>query len=245
MNTPLLFLRSLLFYIGYVIVTIILSFASLLLVWVFPDSRRHICHQLWCSLMLGWFRRCCGVTYDIEGLTNIPDEPVVVLANHQSEWETLFVYRYLAPICPILKKELISIPVYGWAMRLLKPIAIDRSKRHEAGRSIQTQGLDRLRSGRSVFIFPEGTRSQAGQVGRFSRSGAKLAIAAGVPILPIAHNAGHCWPARRFLKYPGTISVIVGKPLSTIDTDATTITAEVDQWIRQHIVAKSIGDSGH
>ncbi|MEZ5489942.1 MAG: lysophospholipid acyltransferase family protein [Gammaproteobacteria bacterium] len=230
-----LFMRSLCFYAGYIVVTVILSFASLLLVWLFPDSKRHLFHKLWCSLMLGWLRFSCGITYRIEGLDNIPDEPVVVLANHQSEWETMFVYRHLAPICPILKKELLAIPVYGWAMRLVKPIAIDRSKLHEASRSILTQGRDRLEGGRSVFIFPEGTRALPGKIKKYSRSGAKLAIAAGVRILPIAHDSGHCWPAHRFLKLPGTIHVYIGMPLSTRNADSSGLTAQVEQWTRQHI----------
>lgn len=238
MITLFLILRSLIFYLGYVIVTVVLALASFLLVWFFPDSQRHLLHKLWCTTILKWCRLCCGIHYHVQGLENITGNPVVVLANHQSEWETMFIYRYLAPVCPILKKELIEIPVYGWAMRLVKPIAIDRSKLHEAGKSILKQGRQRLESGRSVMIFPEGTRTTPGGVKKFSRSGARLAIEAGVPILPIAHNSGQCWP-RQFIKYPGTIHVNIGQPLPTNEQDATLLTNQVEDWIRQHVVDQS------
>ena len=236
MKKAILFLRSLIFYIGYVLVTLVIAFACLISFWLFPDSKRHLFNKFWCSIVLTWCQLTCGIRYKINGLENLPDRPVVVLSNHQSEWETMFLYRYLAPVSPILKKELLSIPVYGWAMRLVKPIAIDRNRRHSAGKSILKQGKQRLLSARSVMIFPEGTRTDAGKVGKFSRGGAKLAIAADVPILPIAHNAGLFWPGRRFLKYPGIIQVHVGAPVEARDRDASELTAEIESWIRQHVV---------
>lgn len=234
MKNALLFFRSLIFYIGYVIITLLLSFFCVFFIWILPDSRRHFFSKLWCSAVLSWCQLTCGIRYKIHGLENIPNEPVVALSNHQSEWETMFLYRYLAPVSPILKKELLAIPVYGWAMRLVKPIAIDRSRRHKAGKSILKQGCQRLSSNRSVMIFPEGTRAEAGKVGKFSRSGAKLAKAANVPLLPIAHNAGHFWPVHRFLKYPGTIQVHIGKPRDSSSKDAFQLTEEIESWVRQH-----------
>lgn len=240
MEKIILFLRSLLFYAGYSVVTILLSIVFFLFVPFVPESRRHLFSVFWCRLVLFWLRLSCGVRYKVKGLENIPEEPVVVLANHQSEWETMFLYRYLAPICPILKKELLSIPFYGWALRVFKPIAIDRSKPGEAGKSILRQGTARLRDGHSVIIFPEGTRTRTDQVKKFSQGGAKLAIVAGVPILPIAHNSGHFWPAHGFIKYPGTISVFIGAPMDGRDSTASALTEQAESWIRQHIVG--LGD---
>ncbi len=236
MKQALLFLRSLIFYVGYVLVTLIIAPLLLVLFWLFPRSKRHLFGTLWCGIILQWSRLVCGIRFQVYGKENIPDHPVVVLANHQSEWETVFIYRYLAPVSPILKKELLSIPVYGWAMRLINPIAIDRSRRHNAGRSILDQGRQRLDSGYSVMIFPEGTRADDGKVGNFSRGGAKLALATKAAVLPIAHNAGHFWPARRFLKFPGNIEVHIGSPIQTANREASELTAEVEAWIRQHVV---------
>ena len=127
------------------------------------------------------------------------------------------------------------IPFWGWALRLLKPIAIDRSKPREAGKSLLLQGVDRIAAGNSVIVFPEGTRVQFGTVKRFSRGAAKLAVAAKTPIIPIAHNAGYCWPARKFIKRPGLITVVIGKGVSTASGDASQLTAEVENWIRETV----------
>ena len=127
------------------------------------------------------------------------------------------------------------IPFWGWALRLQKPIAIDRSQPREAAKSLLTQGVARIQEGISVFVFPEGTRSKAGNVRRFSRGGAKLAVAAGAPIVPVAHNAGDCWPARAFLKYPGTITVVIGEPVTTDDKSANELTEQIEYWIRRQL----------
>jgi 1-acyl-sn-glycerol-3-phosphate acyltransferase len=235
MQKAILILRSLLFYLGYYLGTIIISLVCFLVVWFIPKPKRYLFNVGWCHFILTWLRITCGVKHQVHGLENIPNNPVVVLSNHQSEWETIFLYTYLAPICPILKKELLNIPFWGWALRLQQPIAIDRSKPHEAGKSILTQGLARIQDGLSVIIFPEGTRTHVDRIKKFSRGGAKLAIAAKAPILPVAHNAGHCWPPHRILKFPGTIRVFIGKQIDTAETDASVLTDLTEKWIRQQL----------
>lgn len=232
-NAAVLALRSVLFYLGYFLGTIVLATLSIVLGWFVPRHRRYRFHLIWCQFMLTWFRWTVGVRYDIRGLEHLPGRPVVVLANHQSEWETIFLYAILAPVCPILKQELLRIPIWGWAMRMTEPIAINRSKRHEASKSILTQGVARLKQGMTVVIFPEGTRVPAGSIKGFSRGGAKLAMAAQVPILPVAHNAGHCWPPRRFLKFPGTVQLVIGEAIDTQGRTALALTEEVEGWIRK------------
>ena len=117
-------------------------------------------------------------------------------------------------------------------MWLQDPIAIDRSKPREAVKSLLTQGVDRIKNGKSVIVFPEGSRSPAGLIKRFSRGGAKLAIAAGVPIVPISHNAGDCWPPREFIKRPGFIRVTIGEAIGTTGRSASDLTDEAENWIR-------------
>jgi len=235
MLTSVLFLRSLLFYLGYYLGTIFISLVCFVVVWFIPKPKRYLFNLGWCRFILLWLKITCGVKHKIHGLENVPNRPVVVLSNHQSEWETIFLYTYLAPICPILKKELLNIPFWGWALRLQQPIAIDRSKPHKAGKSILTQGSQRIGDGLSVIIFPEGTRIPVGKIKRFSRGGAKLAMAAKVPILPVAHNAGHCWPPHRILKFPGTIDVCIGKSIDTTGGNASELTDITETWIRQQI----------
>ena len=227
--------RSFFFYVGYYSGTVFLSIFFILFFPVLPPKGRHLFAGIWCGFVLGWLRLCCGVRYVIHGLENLPDTPAIILANHQSSWETILFYKLVFPVSPILKKELIDIPFWGWSMRLLKPIAIDRSKPREAGRSLLTQGVDRIQNGNSVIVFPEGSRSKYGSVKRFSRGGAKLAIAANTDIIPIAHNAGYCWPAREFIKRPGVVTVVIGKRMKLGERDASELTVDVENWIRKRV----------
>ncbi|NQV70622.1 MAG: 1-acyl-sn-glycerol-3-phosphate acyltransferase [Pseudohongiella sp.] len=228
-------IRSTFFYLGFYPGTVVIPTLFILLFPLLPPRGRYFFASMWCGFILYWLRLCCGVRYQVQGLENLPDTPTVIVANHQSSWETILFYKLIFPVSPILKKELMRIPFWGWALRLLKPIAIDRSKPREAGKSLLLQGVDRIAAGNSVIVFPEGTRVQYGTVKRFSRGAAKLAVAAKTPIIPIAHNAGYCWPARKFIKRPGLITVVIGKSVSTASGDASQLTVEVESWVRETV----------
>jgi 1-acyl-sn-glycerol-3-phosphate acyltransferase len=138
----------------------------------------------------------------------------------------------LRPVSTILKRELLRIPFFGWGLAMVAPIAIDRDNPREALRQVMQQGKERLAAGMNVLVYPEGTRVAPGDAPvKFNRSGAALAVAAEVPLVPICHNAGHCWPAHRLIKYPGTITVVFGPPLITQGRDAKAITEEVTEWM--------------
>jgi 1-acyl-sn-glycerol-3-phosphate acyltransferase len=229
------YFRSVLFYAGYFVATVLTAIICMIIFWFIPLKKRFVVYSLWCRFVLFWLRVVCGVRYRIEGLENIPQHPVVVLSTHQSAWETIFLYYAVSPVCPILKKELLSIPFWGWAMRLQKPIAIDRSKPREAGRTLLVEGKKRLEEGLSVVIFPEGTRSAAGEVKAFSRGGAKLAVSAGIPVLPVIHNAGDCWPAHTILKKPGTIHVRFGSLVPVEGRDSTEVTDAFTAWVQSNM----------
>ncbi len=226
--------RSALFSVGYAFLTFIISTLVILLFWMLPPKGRFYLYALWCKLVVWWLRITCGISYEIMGLENIPAKPVIALSNHQSTWETVFLYQLLTPVCPILKKELLSIPFWGWALRLQKPIAIDRSKPREAGKSLLLQGADRLSQGISILVFPEGTRAPAGKLGKFSRGGAQLATATETDILPILHNAGNCWPARQGNKSPGKITVVIGRPIASGGKHSKELAAEFQEWIEEN-----------
>ncbi len=229
------FIRSTFFYLGYYVVTVFTSLLFIILFPLLPERGRYIFSFCWCSFILGWLRICCGVRYQIIGKENLPADPHVIIANHQSEWETIYFYKMVFPVSPILKKELLKIPFWGWAMRLQKPIAIDRSKPREASKSLMLQGVARLKEGRRIFVFPEGTRSKYGSIKRFSRGGAKLAIKAGVPVVPIAHNAGYCWPPKKYIKRAGLITVVIGSPVPTEGAAADILTNQLEAWIRETV----------
>ena len=224
-------IRSVLFSIGYAGLTFVIALLIILVFRVFPARRRFYLYALWCRLVLVWLRLTCGIRYQVEGQENIPDHPVIVLSNHQSTWETIFLYQLFTPACPILKKELLDIPFWGWALRLQQPIAIDRSKPREAGKSLLTQGAVRLEEGLSILVFPEGTRSPAGTLGKFSRGGAQLAAATETDVVPVLHNAGSFWPAGTSRKSPGVIKVIIGKPINAVGKHPKELAAEFECWV--------------
>jgi 1-acyl-sn-glycerol-3-phosphate acyltransferase len=228
----LMSLRSALFYLGYASSLVVVASACVLVGWALPIRARYRLAMLWNHFVVWWVGVSCGVGYRISGTENVPAQPFVVLANHQSPWETLFLYDYFQPICAILKRELLWIPFFGWALAVLRPIAIDRSKGRSARNSLLTEGPKRLEAGLSVLVFPEGTRIEVGQEKKYLTGGADLAIKAGALILPVAHNAGLFWPARKFAKRPGTIDVIVGKPIPAAGREARELTAEVEATIR-------------
>ena len=227
--------RSVLFYIGYVGSLVVHATLSVLLGVFMPIMTRFRFFLLWNRFIMWWLKVTCGVKVRVQGMENYPGAPLVILSNHQSTWETLYLIFHFMPVSAILKAELLNIPFFGWGLRMLQPIAIDRSKKREAHSAVFSQGRARLAAGISVLIFPEGTRVDPGVLKKFSSGGAELALQAGVPLLPVAHNAGHHWPARRFLKYPGTIDLIVGKPLATEGRSAKELTQEAEDWIRQAI----------
>jgi|TARA_B110000503_G_scaffold31186_1_gene50353 1-acyl-sn-glycerol-3-phosphate acyltransferase len=219
MSTLVAFTRSLLFYVIYVtILTFFGTFACSFGMFL-PCRARHNVVTLANALIVKWLNVSCGITLRIDGLKNVPKTPCVILSKHQSGWETFYLQRLLRPVSTILKKELFWIPFFGWALYFMHPIAINRSNPREALKQILSQGLQRLASGKNVLIYPEGTRLPLGEIGRYGRSGAALAIAAGVQIIPISHNAGYCWPARAFIKRPGQIHISIGEPIETNSGD--------------------------
>jgi len=230
-------LRSLVFSAGYTVLTLITSTLVFTTIWFLPARMRFFYYGTWCRAVIGWAAIVCGVRYRIIGRENIPDYPVVVLSNHQSTWETFFLYQAFEPAVPILKKELLKIPFFGWALRLQKPIAIDRSKPREATKSMLSQGSKRLLNGMSVIVFPEGTRSPAGMLGRFSRGGAQLATATSTPVVPVIHNAGNCWPSGQWHKRPGEITVVIGKPVISEGKSAHQLLDEFNDWVDEQAPA--------
>jgi 1-acyl-sn-glycerol-3-phosphate acyltransferase len=218
-------LRSVLFYLGYAALTVIWGTLSVLVGWVLPHRARfQFIIGIWTRLCLWWLKVTCGIRYRITGLENIPDQPCVVLARHESTWETLFLQTLLAPQATIIKRELLWIPFFGWAFALNKPIAIDRSSPRAALRRLIKVGQDRLNERIWVVLFPEGTRMPSGEVGRFQAGGASLAAAADAPIMVIAHNAGSHWPAHQLIKTPGTIEVRIAEPIRPNGRDGKTLT---------------------
>jgi 1-acyl-sn-glycerol-3-phosphate acyltransferase len=180
-------------------------------------------------LLQGWI---CGLHYRVDGLENLPEQACIVMAKHQSAWETIAL-RALLPEAQswVLKRELLRFPVFGTGLRLARAIPIDRRAGRRAVLQVVNDGIQRLGEGRWVIIFPEGTRTAPGQRRKYGLGGALLAERSGVPVIPIAHNAGIFWRRRGVRKYPGTVEVVIGAPIPAQGRKAAAIMRDVESWI--------------
>ncbi len=230
----MLVIRSLIFLLLQIIITPIFAMLALL---TFPFSRltRYRIISQWAKLMLPLLRLVCGIRHEVRGIENLPREPCVVLCKHQSAWETLALQKIFPPQVWVLKRELLWIPFFGWALALTSPIAIKRSDGKSAMRQLLRLGKERLAQGFCVVIFPEGTRVPFGRRGKYKIGGALLAESSGVPVIPVAHNAGRLWGRNAFSKHPGLITMSIGAPIETKGLKAEEINARVEAWIEGEI----------
>ncbi len=212
-----------------------LVFAPLVLLCsVFPFAVRYNIANYWVKFALFIARIFCGIRHEVEGLEHIAGiRSAIVLSKHQSAWETIALRLILPPQTALLKRSLLWIPVWGWALATLKPIAIDRKKKRESLKVLLKQGKAYLNEGLWVVVFPEGTRTAPGEEKKFNAGGAILAEKSGHPVIPVAHNAGLCWARYSFLKYPGTIKVKIGPVIDSKGRKAADINAEAAAWIAQ------------
>ena len=233
-NTFRVYLGSSLLFI-YILVSFPLIGSIIILCFAFPFSIRYKLSCLWTRSVSWMTKICCNLDYRIEGSENLPkkDQAYILLSKHQSAWETLATRQFLPKQTTVLKQSLTWIPLGGWALATLKPIAIDRTNAKEALKNLVKQGSARLKEGFVVIIFPEGTRSAPGENLKFNAGGALLAQKSGYPVIPLAHNAGEFWPRYSFLKYPGTITVKIGPAIDPKGKKAKEINSEAEAWIAQ------------
>jgi 1-acyl-sn-glycerol-3-phosphate acyltransferase len=187
----------------------------------------------WSRLNVWLARAILGIDWRVEGREHLPDRPAVILAKHQSAWETMAFQLIFPPQVHVLKRELLWIPFFGWGLALMSPIAIDRSRGGAALRAIARRGRERLAQGFWVVVFPEGTRVRPGERRAYQLGGAWLAAAAGAPVVPVAHNAGLYWPRNAFLKRPGTITVRIGPSIDAASRDAKAVNQLAETWIEE------------
>ncbi|HSC97992.1 MAG TPA: lysophospholipid acyltransferase family protein [Casimicrobiaceae bacterium] len=227
-------LRSLAFALFQIIVTPPYAVSILLLAWL-PRIPRYRYITGWCAMNLWAARWICGIRSRVIGAENIPPTPVIVACKHSSTWETLFLSRYLPPLAYVAKKELLSVPFFGWGFRLASPITIDRTAGQDAMMQISEQGRARFAEGFWIILYPEGTRIRVGRRVRYKTGAARLAINMQVPILPIAHNAGWVWPKGVMGKRPGTITMSIGKPIAPNGMNPSEFMQVVEDWIEDEV----------
>ena len=231
----MLTLRAVLFYLGLGVISIA---ASMLLVMTSPIVKRRLRFKFvsYCNrTVLQWMKITCGVSFEITGLHNIPkNQPLVVACNHQGDWETFYLLTMGLPVSTVLKRELLYIPFFGWALAMLNPIAIDRKRKTNALKQLSQQGCERLNAGISVVIFPEGTRRPPGSLGPCTKGAAMLAHQAGVPILPIVQNSGRLSPPHKWIKHAGKVNVRIGQPISA-DVSTKQMHAQMVDWMTENL----------
>ena len=196
-----------------------------------PHSYTYAVAVTWVDSMFWLLRVLCRLDYVVEGREHLPARSSIVLLKHSSAWETLAQLRIFPRQTWVLKRELMWVPILGWVLWLLKPIAIDRRGGGVAVQQVLEQGRARLAEGIWVMVFPEGTRMPVGETRRYGMSGVLLAQAEGLPVVPVTHNAGYFWPRRGWLKKPGTIRLVIGPPIETNGVEPRVVNERAQRWI--------------
>jgi 1-acyl-sn-glycerol-3-phosphate acyltransferase len=212
-----------------------LPFISAVILVAYPFVSAKILSKIasfWISFILKLLRFLCGLDWEVKGLSNIPNSPVIVISNHQGQWESLYLQTLIHPISSIIKQELLLIPFFGWALAFMRPIPINRKNKFQSLRKVIDEANRRLNDGSSVLIFPEGTRIKPENgIAEFSNSCGLLSVKNNIPILPICHNSGKFWENKKFIKKSGLINVRIG-PLFKGD-DPKVLTNEVRAWMEK------------
>jgi 1-acyl-sn-glycerol-3-phosphate acyltransferase len=232
-----LFIRSLIFFIYSLTLIVFYSFVCLLSI-PFPLPYRHKLIRFFLRCYVNGLRFICHIDYQVEGLEHIPhDRTGIVFSKHQSTWETMFLPLIFHDPAVIVKRELMWIPFFGWGLAVSEPISINRNNKSSAMQQIIQKGKKCLDAGRWLLVFPEGTRVPAGKVGKYHLGGARLAVATGYFIIPVAHNAGYFWPKRKFIKRPGTIKVVVGPLIEVQGRTPEEVLNLAKTWIEETVLA--------
>ncbi|WP_137178820.1 1-acyl-sn-glycerol-3-phosphate acyltransferase [Roseomonas sp. AR75] len=208
----MIFLRSLLFNAAFFALTAILTVAGLPLL-LAPRSAMMRLMRLWARGVIVLLRAICGVRLELRGMEHIPPGASVIVAKHQSAFDTIVWLALLPDTAYVLKKELLSIPLYGWHARRARMIPVDRSGGGPALRSMLRAAQAALAEGRQVVIFPEGTRTAPGKRVPYQPGVVAIAGASDAPVIPVATDSGRVWGRRAFHKRPGVIRISVLPPL--------------------------------
>ncbi len=210
----MLFLRSLIFNI-LALLSNLLLFIVMLPALLLPYRVFIILvGKTWMRMTLWLFHTIIGVEREVRGHENIPKSGgYIVASKHQSAWETMAVaYEFPFPTW-ILKRELMWVPIFGWHLKKAELIPIDRGQRSKVIRAMNDWAHKRISQGRQVMIFPEGTRRPVGAPPEYKIGVAHLYAELEVACVPVAHNAGLCWPKKGFIKYPGKIIMEIMPPI--------------------------------
>ncbi len=193
-----------------------LGFGAVIILWLqwwgTPRQVR-VALRLWSTGFIRVADVVLGVRYRIENLPTPGGRPAIYVANHQSYWESIALTSLIPDVNVVSKRDAMRIPVFGWGLTHAPMIAVDRDRKGSNLRRIVPQARASLREGRSILIFPEGTRVEPGNRRRYERGLKLLYASCDAPIVPIVHNAGQCWTKGFDLKRSGLIVMRFLKPI--------------------------------
>ncbi|MDR3526543.1 MAG: lysophospholipid acyltransferase family protein [Rhizomicrobium sp.] len=201
-------LRSLLFFVYFTVVSVVLHIVALPTL-LLPRLTVVRISQAWSRAIFWGLKWIAGCGFEVRG--EIPQGAVLVAAKHMSMWDTLALYMLLDDVCVVVKRELLSIPFYGWYIKRSGVIAIDRAAGASALRQMAKQAAQMVAAGRPIAIFPEGTRVKPGTPPDYKPGVAGLYALTGIACVPVALNSGQFWQG--FLKRRGTIVIAFLPPI--------------------------------
>lgn len=243
----MILLRAVLFNIAFFGLTAVVTLIALPLL-IAPRQGIMAVARLWARAVIGLLRVIVGARLEVRGLQHIPPGPVVIAAKHQSAFDTIVWLTLLPDTAYVLKKELLSIPLYGWHARKMGMIPVDRTGGGPALRAMLRGAQAALAEGRQVVIFPEGTRTAPGQRIPYQPGVVAIAGLDIAPVIPVATDSGRVWGRRAVLKRPGVIRISVlpplppGLPRARLLTElAAGIETETDRLLGEDIVDKAVG----
>ncbi len=225
-------IRSLLFLVGMTVWTILMGLICVPAL-IGPERWAQAAVLAWSRGAVGWARMAAGIKFRVRGLDNIPAGPAIIAAKHQSAWETFALLTLLPDTRVVMKRSILLIPFIGWYLFAAGHLPIDRSGNARALR-VMLARVQRLKARNlRLLIFPEGTRVAPGAAPKLLVGALALAKLARLPIVPVALNSGLLWQRNGFLKFPGTIDVLVLPPLAagmekTAQLDALHLAINVD-----------------
>ncbi|OSI18429.1 lysophospholipid acyltransferase family protein [Neisseria dumasiana] len=225
----MLYIRNLIYWLILVLITPPM-FTVIIPAALIPKGANHV-GRAWALILMWMLKHIIGLKYRVVGRENIPDRPSIICSKHQSGWETLAFQEIFPLHVFVAKKELFKLPFFGWGLKLAKTIGIDRSNRTQANRQLMEQGMARKKEGFWITIFPEGTRLPPGTRGKYKLGGARMAQMFEMDLVPVALNSGEFWPRNSFLKYPGEVTVVIGKPVAYDSGTAEELMKQCENWI--------------
>lgn len=232
----MLAVRTFFFFAGWIALTLAMGVAGLPVL-LLPQRCIWKFNGCWALLTLGWLRLTCGV----RGKTIGAPEGHLIACKHQSAWDTMALWRVLGNPVFVLKRELYMIPIFGWYLWRSGQIAIDRKDGRSAYEQIEKQAPKVLAQGRSIVMFPEGTRVKIGEKKPYRGGIARVSAMLKLPVVPAALNAGLYWPKHTLIKRPGLAVLKFLPPVPVCGSDAAAWMKELETRIESESAELAAG----